>query len=118
MILLDQCVPAKFQRIIKTWGYDVDLLKQHIAPNSPDPDVIELAKNLDAVLLTIDLDFSNIIDYPPQDFQGIIVLRYDIRAETAVLNTLKQALADLYRDDLRQVLIIVDESKYRIRKAP
>lgn len=117
MILLDQCVPRKFQKIIQSWGYEVDLLKQHIPPDSIDTEVMELAQELDAVLLTIDLDFANIIDYPPNDFEGIVVLRYAVENEDAVLKTLKQSLQDLYRDKLRQVLVIVEAKKYRIRES-
>ena len=116
MILLDQCVPRKFQGIIKSWGYQVDLLTEHISSDSPDTKVIELAQTLDAVLLTIDLDFANILDYPPADYQGIMVIRYDVADENDVLNTLKQALEDLYRDDLRQVLVIIEKNRYRVRK--
>jgi predicted nuclease of predicted toxin-antitoxin system len=116
MILLDQCVPNKFQRIIQLWGYQADLLSQHIAIESTDKAVIELAQKLDAVLLTIDLDFANILDYPPADYEGIVVMRYDIMDESDVLNSLKQALTDLYRDDLRHVLVIVEAHRYRIRK--
>lgn len=116
MILLDHCIPRKFQQIIESWGYQADFLIEHIAGDSPDTKVIELAQTLDAVLLTIDLDFSNILDYPPNDYQGIIVIRYDVADENEVLNTLKQALEDLYRDTLRQVLVIVEKNRYRVRK--
>jgi hypothetical protein len=40
MILLDNCMPHRYQRLLQEWGYDTEL---------------------DAALLTDDLDFSNIL---------------------------------------------------------
>ena len=71
---------------------------------------------MDAVLLTVDLDFANVLDYPPQAFGGIIVLRYRAPDEGALDITLQQLLEDRYRDDLRQILAIVDAGRYRIRR--
>lgn len=116
MILLDNCVPRRYLRLLKEWGYDAILMTDQIAANSTDPAVIELAVKLDAILLTVDLDFSNILNYPPQDYQGIIVLRYHIRDEQDIDNTLKIALEDLFRDDLRGCLLVVTAERYRLRK--
>lgn len=49
-ILLDQCVPRRYLRLLQEWGYDASLLATHIPPNSPDPDVISVATDIDAVL--------------------------------------------------------------------
>jgi len=73
-----------------------------------------LAQSLDAILLTVDLDFANILHYPPQSHAGVIVLRYHIQDEVALDTTLQQALNDLYRSGLRQTLLIVDPRRYRI----
>ncbi len=117
-ILLDHNVPAKFVRLLNDWDYEASRLTDHLAADTDDVDVIELAQTLDAILLTIDLDFSNILDYPPADYAGIIVMRYQASAENAVIATLRQVLADLYRDDLRGVLVIVEPTRYRIRQSP
>lgn len=65
---------------------------------------------------TIDLDFSNILDYPPKDYEGIVVLRYKITDEADIDTMLKTALEDLSREDLRGVLLIVSPSRYRLRR--
>lgn len=115
-IIIDQCVPRKFLKLLKTWGYDAEALTEHIPANSPDVDVLALVQKLDAVLLTVDLDFSNILDYPPASYQGIIVGRYEISDELVFSSTLKQMLTELYRDNLRGCLVIVEPQRYRVRK--
>jgi predicted nuclease of predicted toxin-antitoxin system len=116
-ILVDHCVPHLFVRRLHEWGYSATPLRTHLAPDAEDPDVIALAQQLDAILLTVDMDFANILNYPPQNFQGIIVARYEAHREKAVLNTLQQALQDLYRERLRGVLVIVTANRYRIRQS-
>ncbi len=115
MILLDHCVPRRYLSLVRDWGYQTSLITDHIPADSPDADVIALAKRLDAVLLTVDLDFANILDYPPAGYGGIVVLRYHIQDEAELDTTLQFALADLYRDDLRGVLVIVSTGRYRVR---
>lgn len=117
-LLLDHNVPAKFARLLNEWGYEASRLTDHLAPDTEDVDVIALAQTLDAILLTIDLDFANILDYPPQGYVGIVVMRYQADTENAVIATLRQALDDCYRDDLRGVLVIVEPTRYRIRRSP
>ena len=114
--LLDHCVPNKFLNLLKSWGYTATAVNQHIAADSDDSDVIQLAQKLDAVLVTVDMDFSNIFDYPPQNYAGIVVIRYEPIDEAAVISTLQQALQDLDRDKLRGALIIVQPKRYRIRR--
>jgi predicted nuclease of predicted toxin-antitoxin system len=80
MILLDHCTPRQ---------------------DASDAEVIALAQGLDAVLLTIDLDFANILNYPPEDYAGILVIRYQASEEAAIDTALRQALEDLYREGLR-----------------
>ena len=115
-LVLDDCVPRRYQRLLAAWDYEVELSSAHIPPDAPDTDVIALAQKLDAALLTVDLDFANILDYPPSDYGGIIVMRYQTEDEAKLDTTLRTALADLYRDDLRGALVIVSPDRYRVRR--
>jgi predicted nuclease of predicted toxin-antitoxin system len=115
-ILLDHCTPRRYAKLLRQWGYSADLITTYIAADAADPNVLALAQSLDAVLLTVDLDFANILHYPPQSHVGVIVLRYQVQDEAAVDSTLLQALADLYRSGLRQTLLIVEPHRYRIRR--
>lgn len=67
--------------------------------------------------MTIDMDFSNILTYPPQSYAGIIVIRYGADVETAAVQTLKKVLAEMYRDKLRGCLVVINGEKYKVRQA-
>jgi len=115
-ILLDHCVPRRYLHLLQDWGHDAILMVSYLNSDAPDPDVIELASKLDAVLLTIDLDFANILDYPPASYTGILVLRYKAIEEAELDTSLKTVLTDLSREDLRGALVIVTTTRYRIRR--
>jgi predicted nuclease of predicted toxin-antitoxin system len=55
--------------------HTVDLLPDHLPINAKDPDVIACAQSLEAVLVTLNGDFANMINYPPVRFCGIIALQ-------------------------------------------
>jgi hypothetical protein len=65
--------------------------------------------------ITEDKDFTNIRDYPPQEFQGIIVMHNLSRNEDGVIAKLKEALEVLYRDGLRGALIVIETDNFRIK---
>jgi predicted nuclease of predicted toxin-antitoxin system len=116
-ILVDHCVPRKFLRLIRDWGYEANLLTDYLAADASDEAILALAQRLDAVLLTADLDFANILNYPPGSYAGIMVMRYGAAGEAGLIVTLRQVLEDLYRDSLRGILVIIEPQRYRIRRS-
>ncbi len=114
--ILDQCVPRRYLHLLRNWGYFANLSAKFVAADAADSAVLTLAQSFDAVLLTVDLDFSNIVSYPPHKYAGLIVMRLRASNETQVDATLKQTLADLYRERLRGRLVIVDADRYRVRR--
>jgi predicted nuclease of predicted toxin-antitoxin system len=55
-------------------GHEVVRLREQLPLESPDADVIAKAQQLDAILLSLNGDFADIVTYPPADYQGIIAL--------------------------------------------
>ncbi|MBN1285889.1 MAG: DUF5615 family PIN-like protein [Anaerolineae bacterium] len=117
MILLDHCTPRKFAALLRQQGYTVTTVIKHIPADSGDSKVLALAHSLDAVLLTVDMDFSNILEYPPDTLlSGIIVLRVSLATEQAVIQQLLECLKHLHPDGLRKSLIVINARSYRIRR--
>ena len=74
-LFIDQCVPRSVSDSLRNGGHAVELLRSHLPINAKDPDVIACAQSLGAVLVTLNGDFADIINYPPADFGGIIGLQ-------------------------------------------
>ena len=55
---VDHCVPDSVGRMLIAEGYDVVLLRQQIAPNSPDPLVAAVSEMNGAILISMDSDFK------------------------------------------------------------
>jgi predicted nuclease of predicted toxin-antitoxin system len=72
---MDQCVPRSVSESLENAGHNVELLRSHLPINAKDPEVIACARRLNAVLVTLNGDFADIINYPPAEFGGIIALQ-------------------------------------------
>jgi predicted nuclease of predicted toxin-antitoxin system len=58
-LFIDQCVPRSVSESIRDAGHTVELLRSHLPINAKDPDVIDCAQSLDAVLVTLNGDFAD-----------------------------------------------------------
>lgn len=78
----DHCFPNSVGVTLSAHGYNVLRLRDHIPPNSPDPQVIAAAQQLDAILLSLNGDFADIVAYPPATYKGIVSLQVRNHPET------------------------------------
>ena len=66
-------------------------------------------------IVTLDNDFSDIITYPPETTEGIIVLRTKEQSKEAVLKSARNILPKLTENFYPGQLWIVEENRIRIR---
>jgi predicted nuclease of predicted toxin-antitoxin system len=71
----DQCVSKYIIDKLAEVGYEVLIVRDFIPVDSPDPIVIQKAQELEAVLLSLNGDFSDIVSYPPEHDNGIIAIQ-------------------------------------------
>jgi predicted nuclease of predicted toxin-antitoxin system len=74
-LLADECVYQATSDFVRGLGCDLITIQDANLAGAKDKAVIELATDLERVLLTRDLDFSNVLIYPPGHYLGIIVLK-------------------------------------------
>lgn len=67
---------------------------QRLPADAPDPDVIEEAQEIGAVLLSLSGDFADLVRYPPRRYGGIIALQVRTRPE-AILTIVEKLVVDL-----------------------
>jgi predicted nuclease of predicted toxin-antitoxin system len=72
---LDQCVPADVSNILRAFEHEATLLRDAIPPASPDAAVLGKARELDAILVSLNGDFADIVKYPPRQSGGIIAIQ-------------------------------------------
>ena len=78
----DHCVPSSVIQMLRDAGHEVLRMRDYIATDSPDQLVISKAQELDAILLSLNGDFANIVTYPPARYKGIVALQVRNHPET------------------------------------
>jgi predicted nuclease of predicted toxin-antitoxin system len=112
----DHCAYSVTVRFLRGLGYTVETAKEAFLQVADDTDILQHARDTDAVLLTNDLDFGNILLYPPSRSMGIIVLKISKVTVPEVHAVLRQMLRDIPSDEFRGALFVVDCNKYRVRR--
>ena len=69
-LFADECVYLATVALIHTWGYDIITAQEAGLAGKSDDEILAYAVSHQRVLLTIDMDFSNIRHYPPDSHQG------------------------------------------------
>lgn len=94
-------------------GHDV---KRPLSGTS-DAKVADMARKKKIILITHDLDFSNILSFPPALYSGIIVIRIIPPSVNLVTNALNNLLKELKKEkDFSGKLIILEPAGFRIWK--
>ena len=86
--------------------------------NASDADILKYALSEQAIVVTRDMDFANIVLHPIASHEGAVVLRVP-QSFTVVQITefLKWFLAEIGdKIQLQKTLIIVEPNRFRIRK--
>lgn len=111
-LLLDADVPRSFLNKLKEDGYDVKDVRDISSQPLPDEEVFKLACKEDRVLITRDLDFSNILHYPPHTSSGIIVLRVHVLSKEHIYKILQETLKRS-KGRFQGTLVIASEDRLR-----
>ena len=115
-LLLDHCVWKPTAQALKQAGVPILILKEVASPETKNGDLLRLATQQQAVLITRDADFTNLAVYPLGTHAGIVWLDITPASMPQVHQILIEALRTLTVDQLRGALLIVDELTYRLRR--
>ena len=111
----DECVYKVTVDLLRSWEHSVITVQDAGLAGKPDEEILAYAISHERVLITIDMDFSNIRHYPPTAHKGIIVAKMRPRNSAQVHKVLEYLLNNVEESVLNQSLVIVDHNKYRIR---
>jgi predicted nuclease of predicted toxin-antitoxin system len=117
--LADHCISNTIVRALRDATHEVVRLKDVLPVESPDTIVIAKAQEIDAILLSMNGDFADIVTYPPKNYKGIVALQMRNHAE--VLDHLMVRLIGYLRIQLEiehyhGKLLVVEVNRMRIRE--
>jgi predicted nuclease of predicted toxin-antitoxin system len=116
---MDQCVPRSVADSLRNAGHAVDLLRNHLPINAQDNDVIAPTQSLEAVLVSLNGDFADIVNYPPANFRGIISVQVKNHPESLpaiVIRLLTYLGEHPDREHYAEKLLLVEAHRVRIKE--
>lgn len=113
---IDENLPVEVALLLRNEGHDAMTVDEEDLAGSSDSNLARICRNEDRVLITLDLDFSDIRAYPPNKYSGLIVLRLQRQDKLTVMTFAQRLIPLLSTEVLKQRLWILDENKVRVRE--
>jgi predicted nuclease of predicted toxin-antitoxin system len=116
-LLIDANLPRAAIGVCRKFGHQVEFARDIGMAAAPDEQIAARARESGAALLTRDLDFSDVRRYPPDQYQGIVVLRLpDTAVAQEIVGVLERFLMDPgFLGQLAGRLAIVEVNRVRFR---
>jgi hypothetical protein len=113
---IDENLPAVFATELKAAGHEADTVRDEKLEGSTDEVVLATCDREGRVLVTEDLDFANVVAYPPDRHRGIVVMRTRFQGLGALVAFRQLVLANLNESIVGQ-LWIVEDARVRVHGA-
>lgn len=111
---LDENLSPTLSTLFGAAGHEAHSVVEQALGGQPDERVIDVCKHEGRALVTLDLDFANILTYPPNRFAGIIVLRLLTQSHSTVEAAVRRLLELVSHEPVAGMLWIVEERRIRI----
>ena len=112
--LLDADMPRSSAEVIRSFGYDVDDVRDVGLGSVKDKEIIEYALKNGLIIVTRDTDFGEVLRYP--EHPGAIILRLPYTFTAKQINEkLKEFFSSVEEDEICNSIVVVELSRYRIR---
>jgi len=113
---IDENLPIEVAELLRETGYDAMTIEEQNMSSADDPKVMSVCQQEQRILVTFDLDFSDIRTYIPHELPGIIILRLKQQDKRHVLEVFTRIMRLFSEDSLKHRLWIVNEKGIRIRE--
>ncbi len=115
--VIDEDMPRSTARVLRDSGYEVKDIRDHGLRGADDKKIYQFAQKNQAVLVTGDLGFGNIIRFPIGSHFGIVIAHFPNEITPNEINRqMVERLKDLSEVDCKGNLIIIEPGKVRIRR--
>jgi predicted nuclease of predicted toxin-antitoxin system len=114
-VKLDENQPHALVAIFETAGHQVDTAVAEGLAGAADEQLAARCRAERRALLTFDLDFADLRQYPPEHYAGLLVLRLGSHAVGHVVAVVQRLLPLLAAEPVEGHLWLIDEEQVRIR---
>ena len=115
---LDENLGTRSLNIFRESGLEVETVSSENLNGVSDKELYAHCKSEKRCLVTLDKDFSDIINFNPKELSGIVVIRVPMNPSLNELeNLIKQFIHALKTNTLKDHLWIVEPGRIRIRES-
>lgn len=111
---VDENLPEVAAKILRDAGFDAETVLSEGLGGAQDSSLAAVCLEEGRALVTLDLDFSDIRTYPPDEYPGFIVLRIHNHSISHISAIMEKVVALLQRERLSGTIWSVDERRVRI----
>jgi len=114
-IKLDENLPASLAEMLRQAGHDTDTVPEEGLAGQPDPVVWKMTQQSGRLLITQDLDFSDIQQYQPGTHHGILLIRLADPSRSQLLTCVRRLIQTEDLESWSGCFVVATERKVRIR---
>ncbi|MCR4317505.1 MAG: DUF5615 family PIN-like protein [Planctomycetes bacterium] len=115
--VIDEDMSRSLSKELRAAGHETLDVRDHGLRGKSDSEVYDFAQAENAVLVTGDLGFGNILNFPIGKNRGIVIVHFPNNISANLINREVIAALDvLSSDEVEGSLIIIHPGKVRIRK--
>ena len=111
---LDENADPRWREPLEAAGHQVSTVAEESLNGAPDETLAETCQSLRLCLITADLDFSQTLNYPPENYAGIVVLRHPRPTLAGMKDLVRQVAAAVTQESPVGQLWIVEPGRIRI----
>jgi len=113
---LDENMPKSSAEMLNDLGFEIEHARSAGLKGKPDKEIAKYAKEQEAILITKDLDFGNILWYDEDSHHGLLIIRlpHDYSAKQ-ITAKLREFIDNLDVENLVGHITILELGRYRIR---
>jgi predicted nuclease of predicted toxin-antitoxin system len=114
-IKLDENLPAELRDLLRLAGHDVHTVPSEQLAGRDDQTIFQAAAVEGRMLITQDLDFSDVRLFRPGTHPGVVLVRLHSPSRQSLIARVRQVLQTESFDSFAGCLVVISDNRLRIR---
>lgn len=114
-IKLDENLPSELVGLLEAGGHDVHTVQSEGLAGRDDEAVFGAARSEGRLLITQDLDFSDLRKFAPSSHSGVVLLRLRDPSRGRLVERVRTLLDEYPLESMSRCFVVVTDRKLRVR---